>query len=112
MGAKMVTMLAVRGPSHAPLLDDAAKEFLKLLTGKHWAVWLLKSIPMRWASCTSRIATYALCLHSRCVQRVLWHSCTEHMIANGVKSFVEVGPSNVLSRCSGDAWTRKRRSFR
>ena len=30
--------------------------------------------------------------------RVRWHDCVEHMIASGVERYVEVGPSNVLSK--------------
>jgi [acyl-carrier-protein] S-malonyltransferase len=30
--------------------------------------------------------------------RVRWHDCIEHMIESGVEQFVEIGPSNVLSK--------------
>jgi [acyl-carrier-protein] S-malonyltransferase len=30
--------------------------------------------------------------------RVRWHDITEHMIADGVQRFVEIGPGNVLSK--------------
>jgi len=98
IGAKMVTMLAVRGPSHAPLLDDAAKEFLELLAGETLGGMAIKVYSNAMGKPYEQDSDIRALLAQQMRSRVLWHSCTEHMIANGVKSFVEVGPSSVLSK--------------
>ena len=30
--------------------------------------------------------------------RVRWHDCVEHMLANGITRFVEIGPGGVLTK--------------
>lgn len=97
-GAKMVTMLDVKGPSHAPLLSLAAQEF--------WAI--LKDEPLSDICCTvySNVlgkpyetdSDIRSLLAQQMCRRVRWHDCIEHMLSQGVQRFVEVGPSAVLSK--------------
>lgn len=97
-GAKMVTLLAVKGPSHCPLLNQAAEQF---------AAELVKTelCPMNGTVYSNALgAPYPpdadiralLCEQMRA--RVRWHDGVEHMLADGVTRFVEIGPGNVLAK--------------
>jgi [acyl-carrier-protein] S-malonyltransferase len=97
-GAKMAAMLGVPGPSHAPLLKDAANEFSETLReismgGMSVAVYSnVLGAPYESDSDIKQMLANQMC------SRVKWHDCIEHMIASGVERFVEVGPGNVLSK--------------
>lgn len=98
MGAKMVTRLAVRGPSHAPLLNVAAATFSQTLQAEA----LGEAVYTVYANATGRPYTKdsdvrGLLARQMC-SRVRWHDCIEHMLAAGTGRFVEVGPSNVLTK--------------
>ncbi len=98
-GAKMAVLLNVRGPSHAPLLDSASDAFYRVLKGESFN-------PLGDAAVYSgalgapypKGADIAEMLKLQMRSRLRWHECVEHMIASGVTRFVEVGPSNVLSK--------------
>lgn len=97
-GAKMVTMLDVKGPSHAPLLSSAAEEFSAVLKDEPlydmnrtvYSNVLGKPYPK---NCDIRSL-----LFQQMFKRVRWHECVEHMLSQGIGCFVEVGPSAVLSK--------------
>jgi len=98
MGAKMTALLAVAGPSHAPLLQSASEEFEKALDGESFG-------SMRGVVYSNALgAPYPdgsdikKLLAEQMRSRVQWHSCVEHMIAGGVGRFVEIGPGSVLSK--------------
>jgi len=97
-GAKMTSMLSVSGPFHSPLLRGAADEFLGVLRGEGIAepdgtVYSnVLGAPYEKGSDMRELLAEQMC------SRVRWHDCTEHMIASGVRRFVEIGPSNVLSK--------------
>ena len=97
-GAKMVTMIAMSGPSHAPLLDVAADTFSQVLDTTDMK-------PMQKNVYANVLGTpYApgsdvrQFLAGQMRSRVRWHDCTEHMIASGIECFIEIGPSNVLTK--------------
>jgi len=94
----MVTLLDVKGPSHCPLLADAAEQFLAEMR-------TMRLGPMNGTVYTNALgAPYPhnadirtlLCQQMR--SRVRWHDCVEHMLANKVTRFVEIGPGNVLAK--------------
>ena len=97
-GAKMVTLLDVRGPSHAPLLQSASATFKALLdetpVGEmNSAVYAnVLGKPYEKGSDVRQLLADQMC------KRVRWHDCTEHMIAEGVECFLEIGPGNVLGK--------------
>jgi len=97
-GAKMVTLLAVRGPSHSPLLSSASEEFLAVL--KHEDIGVMRKTVYSNALGAPYLENADICelLTEQMHSRVRWHDCTEHMIAQGVTRFVEIGPGNVLSK--------------
>jgi [acyl-carrier-protein] S-malonyltransferase len=97
-GAKMVTLLAVKGPSHCPLLNEAADQFavelgrteLGSMNGIVYSNALGAPYPPE--------ADIRLLLCEQMRARVRWHDSIEHMLANGVTRFVEIGPGNVLAK--------------
>ncbi len=98
MGAKMVSLLSVAGPSHAPLLSSASEAFLGVLQGEAFGsmsgIVYSNALGAPYESGSDVKALLAQQMRSR----VRWHDCIEHMIASGVDRFVEIGPSNVLSK--------------
>lgn len=98
MGAKMAALLGVAGPSHAPLLADASAAFSERLKqeafGEMRAVVYSNALGAPYETGNDIKSLLAEQMRSR----VRWHDCVEHMIASGVTRFVEIGPSNVLSK--------------
>ena len=98
-GAKMAVLLNVRGPSHAPLLNAASESFFDILKGESFeapgdAIVYSGALGAPYP----KDADVAELLKLQMRSRLRWHDCVEHMIASGVTRFVEVGPSNVLSK--------------
>ncbi|NLI54504.1 MAG: ACP S-malonyltransferase [Clostridiales bacterium] len=97
-GARMTTMLAMKGPSHCPLLDDAAKQFGAELSGE------ALGRPSRTVYSNVLGAPYpadadvAALLCAQMNTRVRWHDCVEDMLGSGVTRFVEIGPGGVLTK--------------
>lgn len=97
-GARMAVMLAMKGPSHCPLLNQAAERFAAELAGE------LIGEPC--ATVYSNVlgapypidADYRALLCAQMNTRVRWHDCVESMIASGVTRFIEIGPGGVLTK--------------
>lgn len=95
-GAKLVKELVVSGAFHSPLMDGARNEM------RH----ALKKAPIQ----DARIPVYAnvsgrpvrkaedirTLLEAQVTSAVRWEESVRNMIADGAKTFVEVGPGNVL----------------
>ncbi len=97
-GARMVTMLAMKGPSHCPLLRVAAERFGEELARESFAQ--PNGVVYSNALGAPYPADADLCalLCEQMKSRVRWHDCVEHMLASGVTRFVEIGPGGVLSK--------------
>ena len=97
-GARMVSLLAMKGPSHCPLLNEAAERFAAVLEGKRFGA-ISKTVYSNalGAPYPPRADVRAL-LCEQMRARVRWHDCVEHMLSSGVTRFVEIGPGNVLSK--------------
>lgn len=98
MGAKMVTLLAVAGPSHAPLLQGASDAFSKVLEAETFGDMQGSVYANALGAPYQSGSDIKALLAEQMRSRVKWHDCTEHMITSGVQRFVEIGPSNVLSK--------------
>ncbi len=98
-GAKMTVLLNVRGPSHAPMLKEAANAFYDVLKGEN-----INPIGDNLVYAGTLGAPYdaqsdiKILLAQQMQSRLKWHDCVEHMLQSGVKRFIEIGPSNVLSK--------------
>jgi [acyl-carrier-protein] S-malonyltransferase len=97
-GAKMVTLLDVKGPSHCPLLGDAAELFLDELEKTRLDPMNATVYANVLGAPYSQNADIRAVLCEQMRSRVRWHDCVEHMLASGVTRFVEIGPGNVLAK--------------
>jgi [acyl-carrier-protein] S-malonyltransferase len=97
-GARMLTMLDMRGPSHTPLLNPAAERFSKELAEEVFGEPCGAVYSNTLAALYPKDADYRALLCSQMIQRVRWHDSVEAMIASGVTRFVEIGPRGVLAK--------------
>lgn len=92
------TMLNVSGPFHTPMLKSASNEFLGLLNKvniinpKAIIYSNYSSLPY---SSKQEVPDY---LAKQMCSRVRWHDIIEGMLSSGIKRYVEIGPSMVLSK--------------
>lgn len=97
-GARMVTLLAMKGPSHCPLLNQAADRFEKELSGEA----LLAPCQPVYSNALGTLypadADVRALLCTQMKARVRWHDCVEDMLSRGVTRFVEIGPGGVLTK--------------
>lgn len=97
-GAKRAIPLAVSIASHSPLMISAA-ESLAVTIGK---LPLAPAVPPVVANVTAAPMTEPADVRLELVRQltspVRWVESVQYMIAQGVRSFIEVGPKNVLSR--------------
>ncbi|MCM3258942.1 ACP S-malonyltransferase [Paenibacillus lautus] len=96
-GGKRAIPLEVSGPFHSSLMKEAAER----LAGKlEQASFNAPSVPVV-ANVTARPVEDAAAIRGLLVEQVyspvLWHDSVEWMIAQGVDTFVEIGPGSVLS---------------
>lgn len=97
-GARMAVMLAMKGPSHCPLLNTAAERFSAELAGEIFGepCGMVYSNALGTPYPTN--ADYRALLCAQMNTRVRWHDCIEGMLAGGVTRFVEIGPGGVLTK--------------
>ncbi len=95
-GAKMASILNVRGPSHAPLLNDAADEFSKVLKKIEYKDMQKTVYSNVLGKPYGKSSDIKKLLEEQMRSRVRWHDCFENMAESGVERYIEVGPSNVL----------------
>ncbi len=97
-GARMVSLLAMKGPSHCSLLNEAADRFAAVLENE-WIGEMHKTVYSNALGApypADADVRALLCEQMRV--RVRWHDCVEHMLSSGVTRFVEIGPGNVLGK--------------
>lgn len=97
-GAKLVTLLAVKGPSHAPLLNDASEAFFSVLQNEPFGGMTCTVYSNVLGGPYGKSSDVRSLLVQQMCKRVRWHDCVEHMLEEGVMRFIEVGPSNVLTK--------------
>lgn len=96
-GGKRAIPLEVSGPFHSTLMKEAANRLADKL---QQATFNTPSVPVV-ANVTARPVEDAAAIRGLLVEQVyspvLWHDSVEWMIAQGVDTFVEIGPGSVLS---------------
>lgn len=96
-GGKRAIPLEVSGPFHSSLMKEAADRLEATLAGVHWSK---PSVPVV-ANVTARPVKEEDRVPGLLVQQVyspvLWQDSVEWMIAEGVDTFVEIGPGSVLA---------------
>lgn len=96
-GAKRVLPLKVSGPFHSAMLEEAGKELEKVLA-------TVEMKPLRIPYVTNVTAEYVtdICKTKDLLARqisspVKWQQSVERMLAEGVDTFVEIGPGKTLA---------------
>lgn len=96
-GAKRVMPLEVSGPFHSPLMSPAVARLEESIDQLEWKD---PGVPVI-ANCLARPVTTVTqvrdALLSQMTSPVRWQESVEYMVAEGVDTFVEVGPGKVLS---------------
>ncbi len=95
LGARRVLPLAVAGAFHTPYMAAAADAFLPTLTA---ATFAAPAIPV-YSNGTARPheGDVAQALHRQITSPVRWEETLRHLAAQGIDTFVEVGPGKTLT---------------
>lgn len=96
-GAKRCVPLKVSGPFHSPLLTGAGEKLAKELEGVEIhdiQIPYIANVTADYVADKSEIKTL---LEKQVSSSVKWQQTIERMIADGVDTFVEIGPGKTLS---------------
>ncbi|MFH1683996.1 MAG: ACP S-malonyltransferase [Candidatus Margulisiibacteriota bacterium] len=96
-GAKRVIPLAVSAPFHCPLMQPAADKLkieLDKIEIKDAAIPVCANVTANYVTNAAEIRDL---LVKQVTNPVLWEDSVKKMLADGINSFVEVGPGKVLS---------------
>lgn len=87
--------LRVKGGFHSPFMAGAAQGFAADLAGVDFAQ---PAVPL-YSDCTGLPyeGNFAELLQRQIVSPVRWQSIVEHMAANGIDTFIELGPGSTLT---------------
>lgn len=97
-GARMVTRLEISIASHSPLMQQASQRFSALLSQiqlRPPEVPLIANISARAITTVEDLRSE---LSEHLVRPVQWTQSVQAMMAQGIDTFVEIGPKQVLSR--------------
>jgi len=97
LGAKQVVKLPVSAPFHSSLLAGAGKELLKYLKTSDFKlpqIPVMSNVCARPYNCTNEIPAL-LC--AQVSSSVRWEECVRYMSAQGINTFIELGPGKTLS---------------
>jgi len=99
--------LRVSGAFHSPLMDDAAREFSRLVADTPVSDPRIPVVANVTADPVADADTVRATISRQMTSPVLWTASVRRMLADGVSSFFEVGPGEVLTtlirRISADA---------
>ncbi|MFR8238081.1 MAG: ACP S-malonyltransferase [Dorea sp.] len=96
-GAKRTVLLNVSGPFHSPMLREAGEELGKVLDTVPFTPLQIPYVTNVTAEAVEDIACTRKLLKEQVSASVRWQQSMEYMIANGVDTFVEIGPGRTLS---------------
>jgi [acyl-carrier-protein] S-malonyltransferase len=95
-GAKRVIPLKVGGAFHSPLMQPAATELAKAINGSKFA----RGVCPIYQNVTGQSVTDPEIIKKNLIAQltspVRWTQIVKNMIADGARTFIEVGPGNVL----------------
>jgi len=97
MGAKRVVKLSVGGAFHSPLMEPARQELEKAITETEFATPICPIYQNFTAEATTDPDQIRHNLIMQLTSPVKWTQTLQHMVADGVTDFVEIGPGKVLS---------------
>lgn len=96
-GAKRAIPLKVSGAFHSPLMKDAAAGLASLLAAASIAALAVPLVANVTAKPLTRAEEIRNELLEQIVSPVRWVASVQHMVAQGVSTFIEIGPGNVLT---------------
>ena len=96
-GAKRVLPLNVSGPFHSPMLTEAGKELGKVLENVEISPLEIPYVTNVTAEYVRDISETKELLAKQVASSVRWQQSVENMIADGVDTFVEIGPGRTLA---------------
>lgn len=95
-GAKRVLPLDVSGAFHSTLMQPAADQFAAVVAATSLSTPKLPVISNVDGKPKTSSEEVRQCLVRQITSSVQWIATIEHMVANGVTQFIEIGPGNVL----------------
>ena len=96
-GAKRVMPLNVSGPFHSPMLEEAGRELGQVLAGVQLSELEIPYVTNVTAKYVTDISETKALLATQVASSVRWQQSVENMIADGVDTFVEIGPGRTLA---------------
>lgn len=96
-GAKRAVMLNVSGPFHSPMMRPAGAELAEVLEKTELRTLRIPYVTNVTASYVSDIGETKALLARQVSESVRWQESVERMIAEGVDTFVEIGPGRTLA---------------
>lgn len=96
-GAKRVMPLNVSGPFHSPMLEEAGRELGQVLAGVQLSKLEIPYVTNVTAEYVIDISETKALLATQVASSVRWQQSVENMIADGVDTFVEIGPGRTLA---------------
>ena len=96
-GANRAVMLNVSGPFHSPMLKKAGEELAKEMEQMTFTELQIPYVTNVTAEYVSDISQTKTLLEEQVASSVRWQESMEKMIAEGVDTFVEIGPGKTLA---------------
>lgn len=96
-GAKRVLPLNVSGPFHSPMLTEAGEELGRVLENVEVSPLEIPYVTNVTAEYVNDISETKALLAKQVASSVRWQQSVENMIADGVDTFVEIGPGKTLA---------------
>lgn len=96
-GARTVIPLKVSGAFHSPLMEPLAEEYRRHLQTVPFSDAKIPVYCNADAQPHRSAEELRECALRQLTGSVLWQSCVERMVADGVEEFIEVGPKEVLT---------------
>ena len=96
-GAKRVVPLKVSGPVHSPMLKKASEQLKEALTDVELHGMKIPYLTNVTGDYVKDISEVKELLETQVCASVRWQQSVEKMIANGVDTFVEIGPGRTLT---------------
>lgn len=96
-GEKRAVMLNVSGPFHSPMLESAGEELRKEMEAMEFSELKLPYVTNVTAEYINDISETKELLAKQVSASVRWQESMEKMIADGVDTFVEIGPGKTLN---------------
>ena len=96
-GAKRVLPLNVSGPFHSPLMQPAGEGLKEIFAGMKMSPLKVPYVTNVTAEYVDDIAQTEELLIRQVSSSVRWQQSVENMIADGVDTFVEIGPGKTLA---------------